>query len=96
MPTEILSETAFANILKEVHLAKASFELNKSKGLEKAKNSFANSCQAIYTKYDVDTSTFSKSLDYYAKNPKILEAIYSIVLEQLTDERSTLSQQETN
>ena len=96
IPTEILSETAFANILKEVHLAKASFELNKSKGLENAKNSLANSCQAIYTKYDVDASTFSKSLDYYAKNPKILEEIYSTVLEQLTDERSTLDQQETN
>ena len=96
MPAEILSETAFARILKEVHLAEAAFELNKSKGVENAKNSLANSCRSIYKKYDVDSSTFSKSLDYYAKNPKILEEIYSTVLEQLTDERSTLNQQETN
>ena len=42
------------------------------------------------------TSSFNKSLEYYAKHPEILEEIYSTVLEQLTGERSTLNQQETN
>ena len=96
IPIGILSEKEFSNILKDVHLAEAAFELNKSKGLENAKNSLANSYQSIYKKYDVDNSTFSKSLKYYAKNPKTLEEIYSTILEQLTDERSTLNQQETN
>ena len=94
--TGILSETAFASILKEIHLAEAAFKLNKNKGIENAKNTLANSYQSIYKKYDIDTSSFNKSLDYYAKNPKILESIYSRVLEQLTDERSTLNPQETN
>mgnify|MGYP006127150137 CR=1 FL=1 len=96
IPTEILSETEFANMLKEIHLVEAAFELNKSKGVVNAKNNLANSYQSIYKKYDIDTSSFNKSLDYYAKNPKILESIYSRVLEQLTDERSTLNPQETN
>jgi hypothetical protein len=96
IPTEILSETEFANMLKEIHLEEAAFELNKSKGVINAKNSLATSYQSIYKKYDVDDSTFSKSLEYYAKHPEILEEIYSTVLEQLTDERSTLNPQETN
>jgi len=96
IPTEILSETEFANMLKEIHLAEAAFELNKSKGVVNAKNNLANSYQTIYKKYDVDDSTFSKSLEYYAKHPEILEEIYSAVLEQLTGECSTLDQQETN
>ena len=95
-PSGILSETEFANMLKEIHLEEASFELNKSKGMINAKNSLANSYQSIYKKYDVDDSTFSKSLEYYAKHPEILEEIYSTVLEQLTGEHSTLDQQETN
>ena len=96
IPTEILSETEFTNMLKEIHLEEAAFELNKSKGLENAKNILANSYQSIYKKHNIDDSTFSKSLEYYAKHPEILEKIYSTVLEQLTGERSTLNQQETN
>ena len=96
IPTEILSETEFANMLKEIHLVEAAFELNKSKGVINAKNNLANSYQSIYKKYDIDTSSFNKSLDYYAKHPEILEGIYSAVLQQLTDERPTLNQQETN
>ena len=96
IPTEILSETEFTNMLKEIHLEEAAFELNKSKGVINAKNSLATSYQSIYKKYDVDDSTFSKSLEYYAKHPETLEEIYSTVLEQLTGERSTLDQQETN
>ena len=96
IPTEILSETEFTNMLKEIHLEEAAFELNKSKGLENAKNILANSYQSIYKKHNIDDSTFSKSLEYYAKHPEILEEIYSAVLEQLTGERSTLDQQETN
>ena len=96
MPTGILPETEFANMLKDVHWAEAAFELNKSKGVENVKNTLANSYQSIYKKYDVTDTTFSKSLDYYAKNPEKLEKIYTNVLEQLTEERSTLNQQETN
>ena len=96
IPTEILSETEFANMLKEVHLAEAAFERTKSKGLKNAKNTLANSYQSIYKKYDVTDTTFSKSLDYYTKNPEKLEKIYTDVLGKLTNERSTLDRQETN
>ena len=96
IPTGILSEKEFANILKEVHLAEAAFKLNKSKGIKKAKNSLANNYQSIYKTHDIADTTFSNSLKYYAKHPEILEAIYSAVLEQLTEDRSTLDQQETN
>ena len=92
MPTGILSEREFSNTLKEIHLAEAIFELNKSKGLENAKNTLANNYQSIYKKYNIDDSAFSESLDYYAENPEKLEKIYTDVLKQLTEERSTLDQ----
>ena len=95
-PTGVLSETEFGNVLKEVHLAEAAFNLAKSNGFENAKTSLANNYQSIYKRHDISSSTFSKSLDYYAKNPEKLEAIYADVLGQLTDEHTTLNQQETN
>ena len=96
IPTGILSETEFRNMLKEVHLAESAFELNKNNGLENAKNTLSNSYQSIYKEYDTDNSTFNKSLEYYVKHPEILEEIYSTILEQLTEGASTLDQQETN
>ena len=94
--TGILSEAEFANMLKEVHLAEAAFELNKIKGLKNAKNTLANNYQLIYKKYNITDTDFSESLDYYAENPEKLEKIYTDVLERLTNEHSTLDQQETN
>ena len=96
IPTGILSEAEFANMLKDVHLAESAFELNKREGIENAKNALANSYQTIYKRYDITDTTFSKSLDYYAKNPEKLKKTYTDILKQLTDERSTLDHSETN
>ena len=96
IPTGILSEKEFVNILKEVHLADAAFKINKSKGMKKAKNSLANNYQSIYKKHNIADSTFSKSLKYYAKNPEILEEIYSTVLRELDYDHTNLDHKETN
>ena len=96
IPTGILSEKEFVNILKEVHLAEAAFKLNKSKGIKKAKNSLATNYQSIYKTHDIAGSTFSNSLKYYAKHPAILEEIYSTVLQELDYDRTTLDYKETN
>lgn len=93
IPTDILSEKSFVNILKEVHLAEAAFELNKSKNMENAKGTLANSYQKIYKKHTINDAYFSKSLNYYASHPERLEDIYKTVLEKLREERTTLNQQ---
>lgn len=92
IPTDILSETTFTNILKEVHLAEAAFELNKTKSMGNAKNALANSYQSIYKKHSIDEADFSNTLSYYALHPEKLEAIYTTVLEELSKERTTLNQ----
>lgn len=92
IPTDILSETTFTNILKEVHLAEAAFELNKTKSMENAKSILANSYQSIYTKHTIDEASFNKTLSFYATHPEKLEGIYTTVLEELSKERTTLNQ----
>ena len=93
IPQDILSEKEFVVVLKDIHLAKAKFELQKNKDIERGKNELANSYTLIYKKNNVSEDTFKKTLDYYAQNPKKLEIIYTDVLEQLTNEHSTLDQQ---
>ena len=93
IPTEILSETAFESILKEIHLAEAIFELNKNNGMENATNELANSCFHIYKKHKISEKNFKETLNYYSENSEKLEKIYTNVLEQLTKEKSKLDLQ---
>jgi hypothetical protein len=91
IPTEILSETEFANMLKEVHLAEAAFELNKSKGVKTAKKALDISYSEIYLLHDIKKEDFENTLSYYANHPEELEQIYSKALNELMQESATLN-----
>ena len=95
-PAGVLSENDFSNIIKEIHLAEAAFELSVDKSSKNEKAILANYYESIYKRHNINDSIFSNSLDYYSKNPKKLEKIYANILKILSDERATLDQQETN
>jgi hypothetical protein len=95
-PKEILSENSFTDLLKDIHLAEAQYEMRKTKGMENAKSELSHNYNAVYETHAITADDFNKTLDYYAQHPEKLEKIYTNVLEQLTGERSTLDQQETN
>ena len=90
-PENILSKNNFESILKEIHLAEATFELHKTKGMGKAKNELANSYQYIYSKHTISEEEFKLTLEYYSNHPKKLEKIYDKILKELTKERATLN-----
>jgi len=92
-PQNILSENSFINLLKDIHLAEAKFELHKTKGMKNAKNELANHYITIYEAHEITVDDFDKTLKYYALRPEELEKIYTLVLEQLTDDRANLNQQ---
>ena len=91
IPENILSENTFESILKEIHLAEATFELYKTKGMGKAQNELANSYQNIYSEYAISEEDFKTTLEYYSVNPEKLEKIYDKILKELTKERATLN-----
>lgn len=91
IPKNILSENKLVSILKEIHLAEATFELHKINGMGQAKNELANSYQNIYTEYAISEEDFKTTLEYYSLNPEKLEKIYGKILEDLTKERATIS-----
>ena len=91
IPEGILSQNEFASILKEVHLAEATFELQKTNGKEDAENALTKSYQTIFSSHNIDETIFQKTLEYYANHPGELEKIYAKVLEELTKERARLN-----
>ena len=92
IPENIFPKTAFETILKEIHLAEASFELNKTKDMENAKIELYHDYFNIYKKNKISEEDFKETLNYYSENPEKLEQIYTNILEQLTKERSKLDQ----
>ncbi|MDB4126627.1 DUF4296 domain-containing protein [Flavobacteriales bacterium] len=93
IPQDILSENSFINLLKDIHLAEAKFELHKIKGMENAKNELAHNYSTIYETHEITPDDFDKTLAYYAQHPEQLEKIYTSVLEQLTKDKTILNQQ---
>ena len=90
-PENIIPKETFITILKEVHLAEATFNLNKSKELNSAKKILDVSYSEIYLTHNIDNDIFEETLIYYTKNPELLEEIYSKVLQSLIEDRSTLN-----
>lgn len=91
--TNILSKTVFENIIKEIHLAEANFELNKNPSVENAKKELVNSYFEIYKKHRISEQDFKEALNYYSEHPEKLEQIYTNVLEQLNGEKSKIDRQ---
>ena len=93
IPEGTLSQKEFASLLKEVHLAEGGFELQKTNGKEDAQNALSNSYQTIFSSHNIDETIFQKTLEYYANHPSELEEIYADVIEEITEERTSLNQQ---
>lgn len=86
----IIVDTVFETILKEIHLAEASFEINKTKNLKHAKGELTNAYFNIYQKHQISKKVFTDNLDYHSRNPEKLEKIYDNILEQLTREKASI------
>ena len=92
IPQDILSENSFIDLLKDIHLAEANYELHKTKGMEKAKNELAYNYSTICETHAITLDDFDKTLNHYAQHPEQLEKIYTSVLEQLRKDRTILGQ----
>lgn len=88
-PKNILPETSFKNLLKEIHLTEAAFKI-ENKNLLKTK--LKDCCSGLYRKYNISAEDFKNTIDFYSKNTETLEKIYSDILEELNKERSKLDQ----
>ena len=86
---KIIPKNKFVQILKDIHLAEADYEMNKSKGEIKAQENLSSSYHAIFSSYDITNSLFDNTMSYYSNNPEQLEEIYYLTLQMISDEKDS-------
>ncbi len=85
-PKDILDRTTYKNIMKDLILAQKTKEVIKTKD-----TAFPDPIALVYKTYGIDSMELKKSTDYYAKNPKFFEEIYTEILEELQHKKDSLS-----
>ena len=90
---DVISEKVFTLILKKIHLAEASFELQKKEGIKEAEKELAIFYQKIFNLHQISEEDFNNAIKFYSKDPEKLEKIYSNVINILEDENSKIDLQ---
>lgn len=81
----ILSKNNFAEILQQIHLIEAEYELAKSK--EKSTKYQLNfKYDSLFGAHNINELVFEETLFYYSNKPEELEEIYTIVLEKINNQ----------
>ena len=86
----IITQEVFKQILKDIHLAEANYEMKKNNDLKGALNNLKNDYANIYTQYSITQNEFDNSINHYTSQPEILEEIYGLILQDLEKEKSTI------
>ncbi len=72
-PWGILSHDEMVVVLLDVHVAEAAMKIVDSSAKRIEKQEYYNT---VFEKYNITKEQFDKSLDWYARHPKLLVAIY--------------------
>ena len=89
----VIPKNKLTNIIKELQLAEANYEITKQTNIETAKEELSESYNKIYMKYKITETDFTKAIDYYLSEPEKLLIIYSQAIDSLLKEQSNLNHQ---
>ena len=89
----IIPQNILTNIIIELQLAEANYEITKKTNIEKAKEDLSVSYNRIYMKYKITETDFTKAVNYYLSEPEKLLIIYSQAIDSLLKEQSNLNHQ---
>lgn len=88
IPKDIIQPEEMAKVLHDIHLADS--YLGMVSNSDSAKLVAASYYKGIYKKYGIDSALYTKSMEYYYRDPKALNDIYEKVTSQLTKEKNAL------
>lgn len=90
IPADIIQPDEMAKVLHDIHLADS--YLGMTMRPDSVKIKAAEYYKGIYKKYDIDSVIYTKSMDYYSKEPKKLNDIYIKVTASLTKDKKAIEQ----
>mgnify|MGYP001166273236 FL=1 len=85
-----ISIDEFSVILEEVHVAEATYQLNKISDLKSAEKGLLQAYARIFKENNTTKSEFKRNLKYYSKNLEELDKVYEKILESLKEIQSNL------
>ena len=88
VPGDLIQPEKMASVLHDIHIADS--YLGMVSGPDSIKIKAAEYYKGIYKKYDIDSALYVRSMEYYYKEPKILNDIYVKVTGDLSKERDAL------
>jgi hypothetical protein len=86
VPKHLLSETQLAGVLADIHIAEANIQLANSED-DSIKQTYVNYYNAVFENHHITREEFIQSMNYYIKNPELLQKIYEEVTEILSTKR---------
>ena len=85
-PKNLISQSVMAEVLADVHIAEANIQISNSED-DSIHQTYSNYYNAVFEKHHISRETFIQSMDYYFKNPELLQNIYDNVTEILSTKR---------
>ncbi len=87
---DVLDKNTYKKILKEAILADILSSDSDKKNL-----SDKNFLSLVYNKYNIDSTSFKKTTDYYSNHPEILEEIYAEIEKEFKQKLDSLEPNST-
>ncbi|WEK17985.1 MAG: DUF4296 domain-containing protein [Candidatus Pedobacter colombiensis] len=88
IPKDIIQPDEMAKVLHDIHIADS--YLGQLARPDSVKIIAAGYYKSIYKKYDIDSALYARSMNYYYKEPQVLNDIYVKVTGQLKKERDAI------
>ncbi|WP_316839944.1 DUF4296 domain-containing protein [Pedobacter gandavensis] len=93
IPKDIIQPDKMPGVLSDIHLTDAYVaSFPSSDSARKVASSFY---KGIYKKYGIDSAVFARSMAYYNDNPKLLDEIYTSVVDDLTKQKAVITKSDS-
>jgi hypothetical protein len=81
VPEDIIQPDKMSKILYDIHIVDSYLNnVSKQDSAKKVASAYYN---GVYKKFDIDSVTYTKSLDFYYKNPEIMSKMYEDIHKSL-------------
>jgi len=88
VPKELIQPEEMANVLHDIHIADA--YVGTLANQDSIRIVAASYYRGIYKKHNIDSALYNRSLEYYYKNPKVMDEVYAKVTKDLTADKNSI------
>jgi len=89
-PSNLIPKDSIIMVLKDLTILESHVRI-KNPAVQQSYKTIKKSSQLIFNKYHIDSSRFTKSMNYYFSRQKEMEGIYSQILDSVNREITELS-----